>query len=123
MWRSLLGCFDPALQQIVINRQLDREIVPEFVVAYVMYHEMLHVKHPMKFARCRRESHSAGISQGRKEIRGLRPRDEISGSLPRSLNPVRRREICGAYFLESFSIFFCTFLASGALGRTFRYSL
>ena len=22
-----------------------------------MYHEMLHVKHPMKFARCRRESH------------------------------------------------------------------
>jgi hypothetical protein len=23
----------------------------------VMYHEMLHVKHPMRFARCRRESH------------------------------------------------------------------
>jgi len=32
--------------------------VPECVVAYVLYHEMLHVKHPMKFARCRRESHS-----------------------------------------------------------------
>jgi hypothetical protein len=57
VWRSLLGCFDPALQQIVINRQLDRERVPEFVVGYVMYHEMLHVKHPMRFARCRRESH------------------------------------------------------------------
>ncbi|MGA8035782.1 MAG: SprT-like domain-containing protein [Candidatus Acidiferrales bacterium] len=56
-WRSQLGCFDPALQQIVINRQLDRPNVPRFVVAYVMYHEMLHVKHPMKFARCRRESH------------------------------------------------------------------
>jgi hypothetical protein len=24
VWSSLLGCFDPALQQIVINRQLDR---------------------------------------------------------------------------------------------------
>jgi hypothetical protein len=57
-WRGLLGCFDPALSQIVINRQLDRETVPHFVVEYVMYHEMLHVKHPMRFERCRRKSHS-----------------------------------------------------------------
>jgi hypothetical protein len=59
VWRSQLGCFDPALNQIVINRQLDRESVPEFVVAYILYHEMLHQKHPVRFARCRRESHSA----------------------------------------------------------------
>ncbi len=59
VWKSQLGCFDPALMQIVINCQLDRPSVPEFVVAYVMYHEMLHLKHPVKFARCRRESHSA----------------------------------------------------------------
>ncbi|MGH9683603.1 MAG: SprT-like domain-containing protein [Candidatus Acidiferrales bacterium] len=57
-WSSQLGCFDPALRQIVMNRQLDRESVPKYVVAYVLYHEMLHVKHPMRFARCRRESHS-----------------------------------------------------------------
>lgn len=57
-WRTQLGCFDPALQQIVINRRLDRKSVPQFVVAYVLYHEMLHLKHPMRFARCRRESHS-----------------------------------------------------------------
>lgn len=57
-WRTQLGCFDPALNQIVINRLLDRQNVPEYVVAYVLYHEMLHLKHPMKFARCRRESHS-----------------------------------------------------------------
>jgi hypothetical protein len=58
-WRTQLGCFDPALNQIVINRQLDQNGVPEYVVAYVLYHEMLHLKHPMRFARCRRESHSA----------------------------------------------------------------
>ena len=57
-WRSQLGCFDPALHQIVLNRQLDSDAIPEYVVAYVLYHEMLHLKHPMKFARCRRESHS-----------------------------------------------------------------
>jgi hypothetical protein len=59
VWRTQLGCFDPALNQIVLNRQLDHEGVPEFVVAYVLYHEMLHVKHPIRFVRCRRESHSA----------------------------------------------------------------
>jgi len=58
MWRTQLGCFDPALQQIVINRQLDGGNVPEYVVAYVLYHEMLHLKHPMRFARCRKQSHS-----------------------------------------------------------------
>jgi Protein of unknown function DUF45 len=57
-WRSQLGCFDPALHQIVLNRQLDGAQIPEYVVAYVLYHEMLHLKHPIKFARCRRESHS-----------------------------------------------------------------
>ncbi len=57
-WRTQLGCFDPALNQIVLNRLLDSGGIPEYVVAYVLYHEMLHLKHPMKFARCRRESHS-----------------------------------------------------------------
>ncbi len=58
-WSAQLGCFDPALNQIVMNRVLDQRDVPEYVVAYVLYHEMLHQKHPVKFARCRRESHSA----------------------------------------------------------------
>jgi hypothetical protein len=57
-WTTQLGCFDPALRQILINRHLDHANVPECVVAYVLYHEMLHVKHPMRFERCRRESHS-----------------------------------------------------------------
>jgi SprT-like family protein len=57
-WRSQLGCFDPALNQIVLSRRLDSDAIPEYVVAYVLYHEMLHQKHPMKFARCRRKSHS-----------------------------------------------------------------
>ncbi len=68
IWRSQLGCFDPALNQIVINRQLDRPAVPEYVVAYVLYHEMLHQKHPVRFARCRRESHSAEFRREEKHF-------------------------------------------------------
>lgn len=57
-WRSQLGIFDPALNQIALNSALDRPHVPEYVVAYVLYHEMLHGKHPIKRARCRLEAHS-----------------------------------------------------------------
>ena len=67
-WRTQLGCFDPALSQIVMNRQLDRPSVPECVVAYVLYHEMLHVKHPVRFAHCRRESHSAAFRKEEKRF-------------------------------------------------------
>jgi SprT-like family protein len=68
VWRTQLGCFDPALGQIVMNRQLDQPIVPEYVVAYVLYHEMLHVKHPIRFVRCRRESHSADFRNEEKRF-------------------------------------------------------
>lgn len=67
-WHAQLGCFDPALGQILINRQLDHPGVPECVVAYVLYHEMLHVKHPMRFERCRRESHSAEFRKEEKRF-------------------------------------------------------
>ncbi|HKO05281.1 MAG TPA: hypothetical protein VJW51_11055 [Candidatus Acidoferrales bacterium] len=43
-WRRQLGVFDPGMCHIVINRRLDREQVPEHVVAYVVYHEMLHLE-------------------------------------------------------------------------------
>ena len=68
VWRTQLGCFDPALGQILINRQLDDHSVPECVIAYVLYHEMLHVKHPMRFARCRRESHSPEFREEEKRF-------------------------------------------------------
>ena len=43
-WRRQLGVFDPGMRHIVINQRLDRPRVPEYVVAYVVYHEMLHLE-------------------------------------------------------------------------------
>jgi hypothetical protein len=68
VWSTQLGCFDPALNQIVINHKLDRPGVPEYVVSYVLYHEMLHQKHPVRFARCRRESHSVEFRKEEKRF-------------------------------------------------------
>lgn len=57
-WRRQLGCFDPALRQIILNSRLDRAGVPRFAVEYVLYHEMLHVRHPIRRAACGLQSHS-----------------------------------------------------------------
>jgi hypothetical protein len=40
--RRRLGHYDPAHRTIVIDRRLDLPVIPEYVVAYVVYHEMLH---------------------------------------------------------------------------------
>ncbi len=58
-WRRQLGCFDPGLDQIVLTTRLDRADVPAFAVECVLFHEMLHVKHPLRAASCGLQSHSA----------------------------------------------------------------
>jgi hypothetical protein len=58
-WRSQYGCFDPSLDQIVMNNRLDRADVPSYAVEMILYHEMLHVKHPLRAAACGLQAHSA----------------------------------------------------------------
>jgi hypothetical protein len=58
-WRSQYGCFDPSLDQIVLNNRLDRLEVPSCAVELILYHEMLHVKHPLRAAACGLQAHSA----------------------------------------------------------------
>jgi predicted metal-dependent hydrolase len=71
VWRTQLGCFDPGLDQIVINARLDRAGVPQFVVEYVLFHEMLHVKHPMRAASCGLQAHSAEFRREEKRFTGF----------------------------------------------------
>lgn len=53
-----LGHHDAAHEAIIISRSLDRRGVPEYVVEYVLYHEMLHIKHPVTFKNGRRYIHT-----------------------------------------------------------------
>ena len=57
-WRSQFGCFDASLNQIVMNQRLDRPDVPAYAVEFILYHEMLHVKHPVRAAACGLQAHS-----------------------------------------------------------------
>jgi len=41
--KRVLGHYDPAHRTIIVSRLLDHPLVPQYVVEYVLYHEMLHV--------------------------------------------------------------------------------
>jgi len=66
--RASLGHYDPAHQAIVVSRLFDRPEVPRFVVEYLVYHEMLHVKHPVLHQRSRRCFHSASFRAEEKQF-------------------------------------------------------
>ncbi len=46
--RRILGHHDHVHNAIIISTTLDNAAIPPFVVEYVLYHEMLHVKHPAR---------------------------------------------------------------------------
>jgi hypothetical protein len=56
--RNRLGHYDPAHNTIVISRVFDHPRVPRCVVEYIVFHEMLHLKHPVKLRGSRRCVHS-----------------------------------------------------------------
>src|SRR6202165_913048 len=56
--RSILGHHDAAHETITISKALDSGDVPEWFVEYIVFHEMLHIKHPARIINGRRYYHS-----------------------------------------------------------------
>lgn len=70
--RWLLGHFDSVHNAIIISRILDQEIIPSLAVEYVLYHEMLHLKHPVEHKGSRRCVHSREFHLDEKQFEGLK---------------------------------------------------
>jgi len=66
--RASLGHYDPAHNAIVISRILDQAHVPACAVEYLVYHEMLHLKHPVRLQGSRRAVHSREFRQEEKRF-------------------------------------------------------
>lgn len=56
--RRTLGHYDAAHNTIVVSRVFDAPHVPRYAIEYLMYHEMLHLKHPVRVRAGRRCIHS-----------------------------------------------------------------
>jgi hypothetical protein len=59
--KRLLGHYDAAHNTIVVSRVFDRPSSPRYAIEYLLYHEMLHLKHPVKMRGLRRCVHSAAF--------------------------------------------------------------
>jgi predicted metal-dependent hydrolase len=79
-WRRQFGCYDPGPNQILLNRRMDRASVPQCAVEYVLFHEMLHVKHPTRRSGCSLVSHS---KEFRAEEKRFAEFDRARGALDR----------------------------------------
>ena len=56
--RRMLGHYDAAHNTIVVSQVFDRPDTPRCAVEYLLYHEMLHLKHPVRVRAGRRCVHS-----------------------------------------------------------------
>src|SRR5215468_726094 len=56
--KRILGHHDSVHDTITISRTLDSRDVPEWFVEYILYHEMLHIKHPARLQNGRRYYHT-----------------------------------------------------------------
>jgi hypothetical protein len=61
--RSILGHHDRVYETITISKSLDSSQVPDWFVEFILYHEMLHIKHSARMINGRRYYHTAGFRQ------------------------------------------------------------
>jgi predicted metal-dependent hydrolase len=61
--RTSLGHYDPAHNTIVISKIFDSPKVPRYALEYLVYHEMLHLKHPVRLRGSRRCVHPVAFQR------------------------------------------------------------
>ena len=72
-----LGHYDPAHNTIVVSRVFDGPRVPQYAIDYLVYHEMLHLRHPVKMRGSRRQVHPAAFREEEKLFPQLKEAQEF----------------------------------------------
>jgi len=75
--RYSLGHYDPAHNTIVVSRIFDGPNVPRYAIEYLLYHEMLHLRHPVKMRGSRRCVHSRAFQEEEKLFPQLKEAKEF----------------------------------------------
>jgi len=92
--RVRLAHYDPSHNAIMVSRILDQPHVPELVIDYVVFHEMLHLVHPVEHNGSKRRIHTAAFRAAEKEfprlqearsaLRNLLAELQVTARLPES---------------------------------------
>jgi hypothetical protein len=70
--RRSLAHYDPSHNAIVVSKVFDHPEVPRYAVEYIVYHEMLHLKHPVRLRGSRRCVHGKEFQDEEKLFPQLR---------------------------------------------------
>lgn len=81
--RVMLGHYDPSHNAIILSKLLDRQSVPQFVVEYVLFHEMLHLRFPVEHRGARRCVHTREFKAAEKQFARRKEAQEILKQLCR----------------------------------------
>lgn len=68
--RTTLGHYDPSHHAIVLTSLFDDDSVPELVVRFVMFHEMLHLRYPTQHRGVRRCVHTKEFKEAERQFEG-----------------------------------------------------
>ena len=75
--RVMLGHYDPSHNAIILSRLLDQRQVPRLVVEYVLFHEMLHLRFPVKHRGARRCVHTREFKEAEQEFVHLKQAKDL----------------------------------------------
>jgi hypothetical protein len=84
----ILGHHDSAHETVIVSKSLDDKNIPEYVVEYVVFHEMLHIFHPTEHRNGRRFNHTPAF---RKNERKFRYFDEAESWIERNVKNLKRK--------------------------------
>jgi hypothetical protein len=92
--RRVLGHHDHVHRAIIISSTLDSRRIPRLVVEYVLYHEMLHVKHPPRVISGRTIYHGRAFREDERRFErfdeALKWLEKIASPLPSKVRKRRR---------------------------------
>ena len=93
--RRVLGHHDHVHSAIIISRSLDNSAIPQFVVEYVLYHEMLHVQHPPRVVSGRTIYHGRAFREAERRFERFDEALKWMAKLAARRSKTRSRRSCG----------------------------
>src|SRR5215213_7142638 len=84
----ILGHHDSTHETVIVSRSLDDKKVPQFVVEYVVFHEMLHIFHPTEHRHGRRFNHTPAFRRNERKFRYF---EEAESWIERNVKHLKRR--------------------------------
>jgi hypothetical protein len=81
------GHYDPLRDTVMVSATLDRDSVPEFVVDFIMYHELLHKKHGIDWRNGQARTHTPAFRQEERHFAQFSEAEAVLKGLAKGTNP------------------------------------